>query len=89
MPANWESQGYPTYDGYAWYRKKFYFPEEYGNQDLYLILGRIDDIDVTYLNGHKIGNVADSGHLLIVYALVAIDLGQFCVVNFVTMLLLE
>lgn len=57
---DWEMQGYPTYDGYAWYRQTVTIPstmkkeaEEMGGLVLYL--GRIDDADETYLNGKLLG----------------------------------
>ena len=59
VPATWESQGYNDYDGYAWYRLKFSLPQNINNEELYLSLGKIDDIDDVYLNGERIGNVYD------------------------------
>ena len=55
----WEGQGYDDYDGYAWYRKSFFVPEEMPDDDLVLILGRIDDFDETYLNEEIIGETND------------------------------
>ncbi len=56
----WEKQGYAGYDGYAWYRVKVVVPssmrkraERYGG--LKLTLGRIDDVDETWFNGHPVG----------------------------------
>jgi sialate O-acetylesterase len=51
----WENQGYDDYNGYAWYRKSFNFSKPPANTTLYLLLGRIDDIDVVYLNGKVLG----------------------------------
>jgi hypothetical protein len=59
VPSTWESQGYDDYDGYAWYRYKFSLPQNLSSGDLYLSLGKIDDIDYVYLNGEKIGDVYD------------------------------
>jgi hypothetical protein len=59
VPADWESEGYDDYDGYAWYRVKFRLPQNLTQGDLYLSLGKIDDIDDVYLNGKNIGNVYD------------------------------
>ncbi|MFZ2322507.1 MAG: hypothetical protein WAV89_02300 [Ignavibacteriaceae bacterium] len=56
VPGNWEDQGFADYDGYAWYRLHFNIDEYLGNQPLYLFLGKIDDIDESYLNGVKIGS---------------------------------
>ncbi|MDZ7371974.1 MAG: acetylxylan esterase [candidate division KSB1 bacterium] len=56
----WESQGFPSYDGYAWYRVHFVVPsalkskaEKYGG--LVLRLAKIDDADETFFNGKLIG----------------------------------
>jgi len=57
VPMNWESQNYEEYDGYAWYRKTFTVPDNLTNQDLMLVLGKIDDIDIVYLNGKILGSV--------------------------------
>jgi len=55
VPGTWESNGFPGYDGYAWYRVKFKLKEAEENTIYYLKLGMIDDCDITYLNGHLIG----------------------------------
>lgn len=56
VPGIWENQGFKNYDGYAWYKKQVYFPKELSNQDIVLILGKIDDFDEVYLNGVKVGS---------------------------------
>ena len=55
VPAHWETQGFKGYDGYGWYRVRFNVPPGYQDQDMILLLGRIDDFDETYLNGERIG----------------------------------
>lgn len=57
VPGFWENQGYRDYDGKATYSTQFKLPENIINQELYLVLGLIDDIDHVYLNGQKIGSV--------------------------------
>jgi sialate O-acetylesterase len=59
VPSVWENQGYEDYDGYAWYRMKFTLPQNLKAGDLYISLGKIDDVDDVYLNGEHIGNVYD------------------------------
>jgi sialate O-acetylesterase len=59
VPSAWENQGYDDYDGYAWYRTGFSLPQNFATGELYLSLGKIDDIDDVYLNGELIGNVYD------------------------------
>lgn len=56
----WESQGHADYDGYAWYRVHFTIPANlregaFPGAELKISLGRIDDGDVTFLNGKIIG----------------------------------
>ena len=60
VPSFWDNQGYRSFDGIAWYRKSFqldFVPDR--NKKYYLVLGKIDDFDVTYLNGVKIGETND------------------------------
>jgi sialate O-acetylesterase len=59
VPSVWENEGYEDYDGYAWYRLEFKIPAGFNTSDLYLSLGKIDDIDDVYLNGELIGDVYD------------------------------
>jgi len=60
--APWENQGYPNYDGFAWYRQTVTMPSSLrGDADRYgrvlLRLGRIDDCDETYFNGTLVGTM--------------------------------
>jgi hypothetical protein len=57
VPSAWEDDGYVGYDGYAWYRTKLVLPSTLNDEVLFLDLGQIDDVDETYLNGHKIGGL--------------------------------
>ena len=59
VPMHWEKQGYRRYDGFAWYRNTFELPENYGNEVLVLMLGKIDDFDEVYINGELIGATND------------------------------
>ncbi|MBN1116402.1 MAG: hypothetical protein JXA77_04330 [Bacteroidales bacterium] len=54
-PSTWEDQGFPGYDGHAWYRKDVVIPENLNGFSLVLYLGYIDDVDEVFLNGVKIG----------------------------------
>jgi len=56
VPSSWENQGFPGYDGYAWYRKEFYLGDAYKNSSLMLMLGYIDDVDEVFINGVKVGH---------------------------------
>jgi|WetSurSiteA1Bulk_404760.scaffolds.fasta_scaffold02099_2 hypothetical protein len=59
VPSEWENEGYEDYDGYAWYRVKFKVPQNFRTGELYLSLGKIDDVDEVYLNGKYVGSVYD------------------------------
>ena len=60
VPGFWEAQGFESYNGYAWYRKSFYLPEKAGmDQTLYLLLGKVDDMDETFINGFQIGSTGN------------------------------
>lgn len=59
VPAAWESQGLPDYNGYGWYRYTFVIPMEWKNsRGLILDMGQVDDVDVTYFNGRDIGSTS-------------------------------
>lgn len=56
VPSQWETQGFSNYDGYAWYRVRFTVPKKYLTTELYLFVGKVDDVDETFLNGIRIGS---------------------------------
>ncbi|MCF8227874.1 MAG: hypothetical protein K9G58_11610 [Bacteroidales bacterium] len=56
VPSDWESQGYYNYDGKAVYMLNFYMPVKLKGEKLYLILGRIDDIEQVQFNDQTIGS---------------------------------
>ena len=66
VPLFWEKQGFVNYDGYAWYRKAFFLPENLRSQDLILFLGKIDDYDQAFINGQLIGSTGfdDAGNYI-------------------------
>ncbi|HEX8061157.1 MAG TPA: beta galactosidase jelly roll domain-containing protein [Cyclobacteriaceae bacterium] len=54
VPAAWQEEGFKEYRGYAWYR--YHFEIEFKDNDpLFIELGRIDDVDEVYINGHLVG----------------------------------
>lgn len=66
IPATWESAGHAGYDGFAWYRTHFFLPvpspeRSGGRLDLPILLelGRIDDVDETFVNGVRVGGRGD------------------------------
>lgn len=61
VPAPWEHQGFPKYDGFAWYRRTFTADKELLNkdEDYVLLMGKIDDFDETFINGVSVGKTND------------------------------
>lgn len=61
VPSTWDLQGYSDYDGFAWYRITFdvNLDEEILADNLVLMLGKIDDLDETFLNNKFIGSTGD------------------------------
>ncbi|MFC1569589.1 sugar-binding domain-containing protein [bacterium] len=68
VPDQWEDQGFPGYDGYAWYRTTFKISNKLQNKVLSLHLGYIDDVDKVYINGHFInGRGSDEPNYISAY----------------------
>ncbi len=55
VPGAWEDEGYPGYDGYAWYRKHFRIDRKDADAAVYLHVGYVDDVSEVYINGHMVG----------------------------------
>lgn len=58
----WQSQGYPSYHGYAWYRIHVVIPSSlktnaHWKDSLRIFLAHVNDVDETFLNGKKIGQI--------------------------------
>lgn len=52
----WEENNYPPIEGIAWYRKSINLTADQAKQANEIHLGMIDDNDVTWINGVKIGS---------------------------------
>jgi sialate O-acetylesterase len=59
LPALWESAGLYGVDGIVWFRKEFELPEDVESRGVVLHLGPIDDSDITWVNGKKIGEITN------------------------------
>ena len=47
----WEDQGFPGYDGYAWYKKDILIPANWNDGKAVLMAGGVDDAYELYVNG--------------------------------------
>ncbi|ELZ05976.1 beta-galactosidase small subunit [Natrialba asiatica] len=66
LPATWEEHSdYTENDAFGWYRRSFDVPETWAGYALSVPVGRVDDVDETFLNGDRIGQTgsfpADEG----------------------------
>ncbi len=48
-----------AYNGAAWYRRSFDLPAEWAGKDLDILIGGVDDLDVTFLNGLEVGRTKE------------------------------
>ena len=58
LPAAWEQAGLANFDGLVWFRKSFDLPADWAGKELKLGLGPIDDADVTWFNGTRVGGMS-------------------------------
>lgn len=61
LPGHWE-RALPDFDGAVWFRRDVELPAEWAGRDAVLTLGAIDDMDVTWINGQRVGGLEGAGH---------------------------
>ena len=54
-PGYWEGKGLPDYDGSVWFNRSFDLPDNYDRLGYSIGLGQVDDYNIAWVNGHKIG----------------------------------
>jgi sialate O-acetylesterase len=55
VPGYFKDIALGSFDGTVWYRRTVDVPAEYVGQELVLDLGPVDDMDLVYLNGERVG----------------------------------
>ncbi|MCF8224283.1 MAG: beta galactosidase jelly roll domain-containing protein [Bacteroidales bacterium] len=60
VPGLWEGKGLNGVDGVVWYRRTFTLSEKQASNDIVLNLGPIDDSDITWVNGTKVGSMHEA-----------------------------
>ncbi|MBP9121018.1 MAG: beta galactosidase jelly roll domain-containing protein, partial [Ignavibacterium sp.] len=60
VPIFWEDAGFNGLDGIGWYRLTFYLTPEEAKGEFELGLGKIDDSDIAWLNGIKVGEMTQA-----------------------------
>lgn len=59
VPGIWEDQGYKHYDGLACYAVEFDLDGQFEGERMVLLLGRIDDLEMVYINNVLIGQTGE------------------------------
>ena len=62
LPGHFENAGLPGHDGVVWFRKTIELSAGQAKSKAVLNLGQIDDMDVTWVNGSRIGGYENPGH---------------------------
>jgi sialate O-acetylesterase len=68
VPGLWESAGWVGLDGVAWYRTTFTLDAAEAQAGVVLGVGRIDDSDIAWVNGHRVGETLQQYNLPREYA---------------------
>lgn len=55
VPGYWEETELGPHDGAVWFRREFDLPPEFSEKKFLISLNQIDDYDIAWVNGHKIG----------------------------------
>ena len=55
LPTLWEDAGEPDLNGVVWFSRTFDLPATAAATPAELLLGKVDDVDTTWINGAKIG----------------------------------
>lgn len=55
LPNAWEWQGLENFDGIVWFQRTVTLPDRWAGKELTLKVGKVDDTDITWFNGHKVG----------------------------------
>lgn len=63
VPGFWEQTVLPEFDGIVYFRKHLDLPKSWEGKSLTINLGLIDDDDVAFFNGEKIGETQGTGKL--------------------------
>ena len=63
LPGRWEDKNLNGIDGVVWFRKEIILPENSLDANFTLSLGKIDDSDITWINGIEVGRTDNNKDL--------------------------
>ncbi|MEP6513545.1 MAG: sialate O-acetylesterase [Parafilimonas sp.] len=55
VPGYWEDNGLADYDGSVWFRRTFDLPVDYKKNGFHISLGQVNDYNIAWVNGYKVG----------------------------------
>ena len=55
VPGYWDNDELKNFDGAVWMRRTFDLPVGYKEKTFRISLGQVDDYDIAWVNGHKVG----------------------------------
>lgn len=58
VPGLWEGKGIGEVDGIMWFRTEVNIPANLAGKECRLLLGKIDDNDITFINGKQVGQTS-------------------------------
>jgi sialate O-acetylesterase len=62
LPTLWEQTALGQFDGVVWFRRTISVPPAWRGRQLVLELGPVDDMDVCYVNGVRVGGYEGEGY---------------------------
>lgn len=62
LPVTFEASALGQFDGAVWYLRNITIPKSWAGKELILELGPVDDMDITFFNGKRIGGYEEDGH---------------------------
>jgi len=64
LPELWESAGLEGLDGVVWFRKEINLDKKVAETGITLEVGQIDDSDITWVNGKKVGEMTQKYNIV-------------------------
>jgi sialate O-acetylesterase len=61
LPQLWEQTEVGAFDGVVWFRKTVDVPSSWLNKKMTVELGPVDDMDITFVNGTRVGGMETEG----------------------------
>ncbi|HEU5070806.1 MAG TPA: glycoside hydrolase family 2 TIM barrel-domain containing protein [Verrucomicrobiae bacterium] len=57
LPARWSELGLKAENAFGWYRCHIQVPADLRGKEVLLLLGKVDDVDETFVNGTRVGGM--------------------------------